>query len=147
MLCTSPDSNLSEAIKYIQQMVSSDVNNLNKSINQLWGSRFGRTRIKDVRHFNTAYKYVYRNPVEAGVCQKVEEYLYSSIQIILGNMPHIFPVYDDLIDQINANNELIWLNQKPRDKSRDHVKKALKKRVFALPQVNKKPNPIETLGY
>ena len=40
--------------------------------------------ISNLAQYINAYKYVYNNPVEAGLSLKVEAYPYSSIQILLG---------------------------------------------------------------
>lgn len=41
-------------------------------------------QIDNFRHYTEAYRYVYRNPVDAGLVLRVEDYPYSSLHKILG---------------------------------------------------------------
>lgn len=63
------------------------------------------------QYLNT-YKYIYRNPVEAGLSRTTEAYPFSSLKILLGHaIPHC-----KIIDQLNLIQNPIhvlkWLNQK-----------------------------------
>ena len=51
------------------------MNRLAGRINQVYGSRFHRSLILDYQYYQSAYKYVYRNPVKAQICLKPEENL------------------------------------------------------------------------
>lgn len=62
------------------------------------------------QYLNT-YKYIYRNPVAAGLCHKVEDYSFSSLKNLLGRAgPMRLPVYDQLGLIQNAVQRLHWLN-------------------------------------
>lgn len=63
------------------------------------------------QYFNT-YKYIYRNPVEAGLCQKVEDYPYSSLQMLLGLKNSHVLFHDSLNLIVDAPMKLKWLNTK-----------------------------------
>ncbi len=57
-----------------------------------------------------AYKYIYRNPVEAGLSQRVEDYAYSSLRGLLG----LGITYCEIIDYLgliqNPIQHLNWMN-------------------------------------
>jgi putative transposase len=57
-----------------------------------------------------AYKYLYRNPIEAGLVQKVEQYKFSSLQIILGKSVGYVQLDDQLAIIQNPLQILKWLN-------------------------------------
>ncbi len=57
-----------------------------------------------------AYKYVYRNPVEAGLCERAELYPYSSLQILLGKAVGYLEFDDQLAIIQNPLHILKWIN-------------------------------------
>lgn len=66
--------------------------------------------ITDYSQFLNTYKYLYRNSVEAGLSQTVEDYPYSSLRIILGRSVGYVQI-DDPIGLIqNPIQTLNWLN-------------------------------------
>lgn len=62
------------------------------------------------QYLNT-YKYIYRNPVVAGICKRVEDYPYSSLYCLLGNGFLHCQICDQLNLIQNAIHMLKWLNQ------------------------------------
>jgi REP element-mobilizing transposase RayT len=48
------------------------------------GARYGSVRIQDETHLLDAYRYVMRNPVEAGVCRAAETWRWSSLAAAIG---------------------------------------------------------------
>ena len=61
------------------------------------------------QYLNT-YKYIYRNPVEAGLCQSVETYEFSSLHFIMGRSIPYCQVTDQLGLVQNPFHLLNWLN-------------------------------------
>lgn len=57
-----------------------------------------------------AYKYVYRNPIEAGLCSRAENYAYSSLQILLGHAVGYLEFDDQLALIQNPIQILKWIN-------------------------------------
>lgn len=62
------------------------------------------------QYLNT-YKYIYRNPVEAGLCNKVEDYRFSSLYYLIGKGFLYCHVIDHLGLIQNPIHILKWLNQ------------------------------------
>jgi putative transposase len=67
-------------------------------------------RIDNLSQYLNTYKYVYRNPVEAGMCELVQNYQYSSLSSILGKSFISLPIYDQLGVIQNPFHVLNWLN-------------------------------------
>ncbi len=61
------------------------------------------------QYLNT-YKYIYRNPVEAGLCLRAEEYTFSSLYYLLGKGFLHCPICDHLGLIQNPIHILNWLN-------------------------------------
>lgn len=65
-----------------------------------------------LEHLKAAYKYIYRNPVEAGMVRKVEDYTLSSLYLLLNkDRPSLANPFNDPFQIIfNLPNKLKWLN-------------------------------------
>ncbi len=61
-------------------------------------------------YYKNAYKYIYRNPLDAGLCRTVEEYEYSSLRGLLGHSPLVVPVIDNMGLIHTPLKILDWLN-------------------------------------
>ncbi|MEK2644234.1 transposase [Bdellovibrio sp. BCCA] len=145
MIVRTPEGNLSQAMQFFMRETSRDITQLSSRINQTYGSRFHRSLLGSPQYYLHAYKYVYRNPVEAGLCQKVEEYPYSTIQALLGNSRVEIPVLDDWNwgNLLAREETLKWLNEKPPKESWEEVRVALKKPVFKLRKKDSRLSPLE----
>lgn len=62
------------------------------------------------QYLNT-YKYIYRNPVEAGLTERAEDYQYSSLRSLLGKSELNCEIHDQLGLIQNPIHILKWLNQ------------------------------------
>ena len=132
MLLTTPEANLDIAMNYLLREVSKRIGEETGRINQIFGGPYHWSLIKNSVHYQHAYKYVYRNPVDAGLCKTVETYRYSSLPGILGlDYLHI-PVYDNLDLIQNPHKQLKWLNCEYREEDRLAIRKALKKKEFSF---------------
>ena len=66
--------------------------------------------ITNITQYLHTYRYIYRNPVAAGACYKVEEYKFSSIYALLGKSQLQTQIIDPLSLIQNPNRVLKWLN-------------------------------------
>ncbi len=68
--------------------------------------------LQHLEHLKAAYKYIYRNPVEAGIVRKVEDYTFSSLYLLLNkDRPSRFNPFLDPFQVIqNLPSRLRWLN-------------------------------------
>jgi hypothetical protein len=99
-------------------------------------------------HFTTVYKYIYRNPVEAGLCQYVEEYPWSTLNGLLGFSKLHIPVEEDtFLFDAGVTPILEWLNTAPLPGHRVAVQKAIRRSCFALPKHNKYQHPLNEKKY
>ena len=66
--------------------------------------------IENMAQFLNCYKYIYRNPVEAKMIQRCENYRFSSLHGLLGKGEILTPVIDPLCVTQNPLKILNWLN-------------------------------------
>lgn len=132
-------------MQYFMKSTGAELRFLSNRINQTYGGRFHRTLIADPRYFMHAYKYIYRNPVEARIVDNVEDYKYSSLFGLVGNGKLEIPIQNDNcwenLRSIESN--LKWLNSKPSAENWEAIRKALLKREFKIARVNNKPHTLE----
>ena len=131
LIVKTPKANLSDGMNYFMREVSKEISVKTGRINQTFGGPYHWCLLDSYKYFLNSYKYVYRNPVEAGLATTCESYPYSSLSRILGFKKMNFPIETDTILfnpdlQVNA---LTWLNSGKHD-IHQHIAFALKKRLF-----------------
>jgi len=145
MLLLAPRGNLSAGMAYFQREFAREISRRSNRINRTFSDRFHRTRIDNFHHFQIAYKYLHRNPVKANLCDKVEQYPYSSLRGILGFQKILIPMaHDDLLFD-DMDETLKWLNTAPEEQYWEDTRKALRRSQFSLPNRNKKQNSLEKI--
>lgn len=66
--------------------------------------------IDNLSQYLNTYKYIYRNPAEAQLCLRVEDYKYSSLNALIGKSHTDILVYDQIGVIQNPFHILGWLN-------------------------------------
>lgn len=145
LLISTPDSNLSQIMAYFMKSTSADLTRANSRINQSYGSRHFRCIIESQHYYLHAYKYVYRNPVKAGLSKVVESYPYSTLTGLLGFRHMYIPLEEDSILFDDVEGTLKWLNLAPAETEWESVRRAIKKRTFKLgmDSASNKPSHLE----
>ncbi len=137
LILRTPKNNLAASMNYFMRETSRQIGFQASRINQNYGGRFHRSLMKRPLYFLHAYKYVYRNPVEAQLSKNVEEYEFSTLRGLLGYKKLSIPLELDSTLFTSAEQTLDWLNQKPALHSKLQLKRALSKGVF---QLSRDPN-------
>jgi hypothetical protein len=70
-------------------------------------------RLDPFPFYESTYRYVYANPLKAGVVRRVEKYPFSTLPWVLGLSPPQFPIIDNMHITYDAPRTLRWLNQMP----------------------------------
>jgi putative transposase len=149
MIATFPLANFGPAMNYFMRETSREISRAAGRENHLYGTRVYRSALSSFRYFTHAYKYVYRNPVEAGLAMRVEYYSFSTLQSLLGLKHGMTPLEEDTLLFDDVEFQLNWLNRRPDVENRKAVKNGLRKPKFelALNRKNRRPNELETGWY
>jgi putative transposase len=149
LMVTAPSDNLGEGMNYFMRETSRRIGFLSNRINHIYGARFHRSLIDSDWAFHHVYKYIYRNPVEAALCQRVEEYPYSTLHGLIGLSHLIVPVAADRILFRDFDQTLRWLNTRPLASHREVMRRGLHKRRFRLAKDprTRGPHRLETELY
>jgi putative transposase len=116
----------------------------------VFGGPYHWSLIQSSRYFGHALKYVYRNPVKAGLCERVEQYPYSSLYGLLGSGPLLTPMYltrvgmEVNLPSIDAPDLLGWFNRPFPKEAEMLIQKGLRKRFFeaAVCRSTRKPSVL-----
>lgn len=71
-------------------------------------------RVINITQFLKTYKYIYRNPVEAGLARTCERYEFSTLGMVLGHVPRRIQIWEPLNIVTNPMRILSWLNEPER---------------------------------
>lgn len=149
LLARFPEANLAQAMQYFARETSRSIAYASHRTNHVYGGPYFRSRIGTHRYLMCAYKYFYRNPVEAGLSRTVEDYRYSTLRSLLGLDRGWVPlIEDEILMQPDFDRTLAWLNRTTNPSYRDDVRKALRRAQFALPpSVDRHAHPLEIEDY
>lgn len=119
ILIRTPECDIDKFMQYFNKKLSTTINKKAGTINHVFGGPYHWSLIKDQAYYLNAIKYVYLNPVRAGICQKVEEYKFSTINSQASIMTKSWSTIS-----------LEWLNQVYSDSDSERIRLGLKKKYF-----------------
>ena len=145
LLARDPHLNLSAAMNYFMKETSRYMSSKARIINQIYGGRYHRCLITHPHYLHHVYKYIYRNPLEAGLCHRAEDYPYSTLGLSLGKGRLHFPLYPDEILFESCDQTLRWINDTPNSYDTEVIKQSLRKGVFDVATDRRTGRPRELL--
>ena len=122
-------------MKYFHREIAKEINREAGRINHVFGTRYHWSLIKNPVHFAIVYKYIYRNPIEAGISKHVEEYPFSTVQ---GKKLNTFKFLDTSFVDVHIPNDyqecLQWLNTPYKQKCVEAIRKGIRRTEFCIPK-------------
>lgn len=145
LLLSTPEANLSEAMWNFMGKSSRFLTEAGNRINQTYGTRHFRSVIKGSHYFSHAYKYVYANPIKAGLCERAELYPYSTLNGLIGFNRLTIPLEEDTLLFEDVEGTLEWINKTPKEEDWKKIKSAIHKKEFKIAKDHntKKTNHLE----
>ncbi len=137
MLCSTPQSNLDIAMRYFMTESSRSIARLSHRINKIYGSRYYWTIIRESSHYAYAFKYIYRNPVRAGIVSRVQSYPWSTLNFFKRKMNSLIQSNESGFGELippNRRQLLLWLNECEDSEHEASMRKALRRREFKFPR-------------
>jgi putative transposase len=138
---------------YLNREASRTLNLLSGRSGHLFGGKYYWSLIDSPLYYVNAIKYVYRNPVKAGLVARVEDYPHSTITCLAGRRPLRFPLFAPAhIAWAAAHSDRIgqfleWLNRAYPESTQEALRKALRKPKFHLPVKRSSRREIELDGF
>lgn len=140
-IVSTPNQNLDAGMHHLLRETSRDINKSSSRINHVFGGPYKWSLIGNKRYYEHALRYVYQNPVKAGVCNRVEEYPYSTIGYFHSKATYPFELSESVFDRqsvmdLSYSEKLEWLNEKYTKEENDNIRKALRHSEFRFRQYN-----------
>lgn len=128
MIIRTPDSNLDLFMREFNRRLTLKIQRRGEIINQVFGGRYKWCLISVNNYFANCYRYVYQNPVRAGIVLKCEEYQFSTLKNVISCEDYSIP----LCDQYGFKDEwgLRWLNESVSDVERELLVNGLRRSEF-----------------
>lgn len=130
LLASTPEANVSECMHQFMKRTSHRLTLAGNRINETFAGRHHKCIINNYHYFLNTYKYIYRNPVKAGICKKVEDYPFSTLRSLINPNEKRIEICTDTLFNDNPEKTLSWLNTAPHPEKIEAVKKALKHQFF-----------------
>ncbi len=131
LLVQTPQANLDVAMQIFMRNTAVKVMARHGGANHLWGGRYKWTLIDSAAYYYQVYRYIYQNPLRAGIVKRVEEYPYSTLHTRVS-----FPLYNRLALEMGGEvAELLWLNERIESDGEKLIRYGLRRAQF---DVNKK---------
>lgn len=127
LLNTSEKFNLGQVMHWFQMSVSRSINSETGRVNHVFGGPYRCSQIIKSGGFEYVFKYIYRNPIRAGLCNKVEDYRFS----LLNRDPQKLAEASSLLEGLIFSKEwLNWINVPTQKEHDEIIKKALARSVY-----------------
>ena len=142
------DSDLGKIMSVFLSSVTVRTNKRSARSGHLFGGPYHRTTIHSARYFYHALKYVYRNPVRGGICEKVEDYPFSTFTGLFGRTSVPFPIHFTRAGlEIHLPSEepgqwVDWLNRPFDVELEKKIRFGLTKKVFG-PRLDPKTRTLD----
>jgi len=136
-LVTTPGEDLDEAMLYLMREGARAINKKAGRINHVFGAPYKWSLITHRRYYLHAVRYVYQNPVKAGIVDRVENYPFSTLSHLYSKQELPFPISDSVFDREGVMDLSLWqkihyLNRVYSAEENDYIRRALGHPVFRL---------------
>lgn len=126
LIIRTPDANIDKFMHEFNSRIAKGIKAECSNRNRIWGDRYHWCLIKSTQYFANCYRYVYQNPIRAGMVTRAEDYPYSTLYYLKRNKKFVIPIFDKygFKDEYGLN----WVNE--HIESASEIKKGLRKREF-----------------
>lgn len=136
MLASTPKKNLSQAMQSFMSCLTKELTQEGQRTGRIFERRYYWSVIENLFYFSNALKYVYRNPVRAGLCDKVQQYEFSTLHSLIGQSHSWIPVSPPpgqrsiLPGGLIEGEILDWLNSSFQKDIEERIRQGLRRRTF-----------------
>ncbi|HRO66086.1 MAG TPA: transposase [Pseudobdellovibrionaceae bacterium] len=130
LIASTPEANISQCMHLFMGRTSRRLTREGNRINETFAGRHYKCLLTKPNHFLNAYKYNYRNPVTAGICERVEDYPFSTLRFVMKKAEPRFSLCEDATYVEDPLGTLRWLNTTPQPEKLEGVRYALKRPIF-----------------
>lgn len=126
----TPNCNLDSFLYEFNKRLALRIQKRSGQINQVFGGRYKWCLVESHNYLLNCYRYVYQNPLRAGLVHKCEDYELSTLNVKVNRKKFSIPLFDNF--DLSDDNGLKWINNIDMNEN-ILLKKSLKKTVFRDP--------------
>lgn len=126
MVTANENHPLGEVMCELQKSVSRRINKKSERINHVFGGPYKASLIRRDDHYLDVFKYIHRNPIEAGVVQRVEMYPYSTLT---SNQFLVLKANEAIVVPKDVK---LWLNTEEEGEKVERIFRGLRKTEFRM---------------
>jgi len=139
LLISTPKDDLGVIMQTFMVAITKKLNSISGRSGRIFGARYHWSLIDNDQYYDSALKYVYRNPVKARLIEKVENYPFNTLNFVLNDHFSDFLVeppvgHTQNIPENNSQQFLLWLNQPFQKEQESAIKGAFRKPRFNPPK-------------
>lgn len=142
LIASTPDANISQCMHQFMYRTSRRLTRAGNRINESFAGRHYKCILQHQTYFLNAYKYNYRNPVAAGLCNRVEDYPYSTLRGKINPPELLIPISNDFLITNDLIETLEWLNTTPSEQMLKAMKLGLKHQYFRSKRQKRTTKPL-----
>lgn len=133
LLISTPHSNIDAVMQHVQREVARKANKKASRINHFFGGPYKWSIIYEESYYWNALKYIFRNPVRAGLCESVGNYKFSSLNTKAKNFQwSLTDIFSDKSKLITLDDD--WLNEPYLNEIESDIRMALRRKEFQIPR-------------
>lgn len=141
LLISTPNSNIDKVMQHIQREIARKANKKTSRINHFFGGAYKWSLVQKENYYWNVLKYIFRNPIRAGICHSVEIYKFSSLNIKPKNFNwNVTDFFNDKNKKISL--DLDWLNEPFLQEIEEGLQLALRRKEFKMPRAQNGYLPI-----
>ena len=140
MLISTPNEDLGLVMQHWMRSGTRSLNLHSGHSGHIFSGRYHWTIIDSPTYYSHAFKYVYRNPVRAGLCESVQDYTFSTLSGLAGSRNLPFPIHypfrkDNHIFIPDSFDEMVsWLNHPFKIEHLKAIQKAMNRTRYQPPK-------------
>lgn len=130
LLALTPNEPIDRIMYFLMKGVTREMQKRSGRINKIFGGRYKGCLIEDSKYLLNVYKYIYRNPVAAGIVDRAEDYPFSTYYMSeTSNLPFKL----DEVIPLNIPSRIIeaeWINSSYENEEAKSMKWGLSRSRF-----------------
>ena len=108
----TPNENIDKFMQFFNKSLGKKISGQAGRINRIFGASYKWNLVITKSYFQNVIRYIYQNPIRAGICDRCEQYKFSNVKF-----------------NENYTTHIDWWNRKISDREEGLTRKNLRKRV------------------
>lgn len=131
LLLLTPNADIDWVMFYFMKDTTKIINKHSGRINRVYGSRYRGCLIDNYHYLLSAYKYIYQNPIRAGLSDRAQNYKYSTLNSSIHFPFKIEEIVPLTLQSRNKELEARWINETFTADENSSIRTGLRKSKFS----------------